>query len=1276
MYVVSEKFKDAAYSRSRNVAVKVTFNGTTVLDGNNIIDITIKETITSSERLTMGDACSSMAKVKFLMPAEALPLHGSYFKAEVGLMVDGAFEYCPLGTYYVTDFETKDNFRIVEVTAYDGMSKLNNRYETTLESFPASIMDVLSDIQAQYPGIVNLAETTYPDYLVDYVDCTAREMVGYIAGLLGCNARINRDNQLIFCWYSGSEAIGNDSVYMNGYTTSSKEEYTFSSITVGELEAGSGSGIEFSNPFITQEILESILAEKGNVSYMPSTLKYRCNPAVECGDICIYEGKQILVMSQTIKVSGGMSSTISCFTGESNTVMKESPTDRKINKAYTELTESFKVATELLKGARGGYFEILTDEQGFPTGWTIRDTAEVIDTTRMWLMNYAGLAFSSDGGKTFNKVAITMNGEISADAINTQELFAKDIALTGNLNIGGNGALYYNAKTGELSIRAKEISIGGNSVITEKGVDEKLSNVKPFLYIRYSPVENPTASQMTATPNENTVYMGVCHTSSEVALTDPSEYTWHKIKGEDGKDATTYYTWVKYADTPTSGMSNEPEGKKYIGLAYNKTSATESTNYSDYQWSLIKGEDGTDGYTPQKGVDYVDGKDGKTYYTWIKYADDASGTGMSDDPTDKKYIGIAYNKESITESSKASDYQWSLFRGEDGIDGYTPQKGIDYFDGVSGYFYVKYSDNADGNPMTDTPTDSTMYMGVCSTTSDTAPTDHTKYTWTKCRGEDGIDGTNGTRGAGIYSVTTAPLSYTTPIGGFRPIYRIALSTVQNQSGASQILVGDNIRYSYYLYPVGYVNSSYVYLGTRTSIRGATGADGKGIASTSCTYQVGESGTTAPTGEWLSDVPDVPEGKYLWTRTIITYTDESTETSYSVSRMGIDGSNGEPGKDGVDGKTQYLHVKYSDDGKTFTADNGETLGAWIGTLVDFNKKDSTTFSDYTWKKFTEDVRIGARNYFAKVNINNLATAANNTFIKGTSYRGNTFKTSPGEEWTLYRTGTTNNRWAVYWSTDEPADGVSVIGGAFIDHSQDAGVINHFIAPDNANYGYIYLSTQGDEIPNIMLEKGNCPTDWKPAQEDVDDELNAMQGKVENVDSRMNDAELKISSLKGEVVSIAVDAAGKTTLIQNGSGWQFDIDSVKEDLGGAVEALQSLSGKVTGVETLSENLKTVISGLENKTSYMKIDNDENGNPYLELGKSDSDFKVRLTNTSLIFMQEATPVAYISNKTLYISKAIIKSELHIMNEKEEFGFVWTVRKNGNMGLRWKGSDEQWLQ
>ena len=196
-----------------------------------------------------------------------------------------------------------------------------------------------------------------------------------------------------------------------------------------------------------------------------------------------------------------------------------------------------------------------------------------------------------------------------------------------------------------------------------------------------------------------------------------------KIKGENG---TTYYTWIKYADTPTSGMSDLPDGKTYMGIAYNKTTATESTNYSDYTWALIKGANG------------VDGANGRTYYTWVRYADDINGTNMSDSPNGKSYIGLAYNKSTATESNVASDYQWSLFKGADGINGQTY------------YVHIRYSANADGSGMTATPQSNTQYLGTCSTTSGTAPTTNTSYTWALIKGSTGASGANGTNGTSYY----------------------------------------------------------------------------------------------------------------------------------------------------------------------------------------------------------------------------------------------------------------------------------------------------------------------------------------------------------------------------------------------------------------------------------------------------------------------------------------------------------------------------------------------
>lgn len=137
------------------------------------------------------------------------------------------------------------------------------------------------------------------------------------------------------------------------------------------------------------------------------------------------------------------------------------------------------------------------------------------------------------------------------------------------------------------------------------------------------------------------------------------------VPGPAGDDGKVYYTWIRYADDVNgTGISNDPTGKSFIGLAYNKEIATESNIASDYTWSRFRGQDGTD------GVPGPAGEDGKTTYTWIAYSDNADGADMYQVPTDStKYIGIAVNKDTATESGNPADYTWSRFRGEDGADG-------------------------------------------------------------------------------------------------------------------------------------------------------------------------------------------------------------------------------------------------------------------------------------------------------------------------------------------------------------------------------------------------------------------------------------------------------------------------------------------------------------------------------------------------------------------------------------------------------------------------------
>lgn len=104
------------------------------------------------------------------------------------------------------------------------------------------------------------------------------------------------------------------------------------------------------------------------------------------------------------------------------------------------------------------------------------------------------------------------------------------------------------------------------------------------------------------------------------------------------------------------------------------------------------------------------------------------------------------------------------------------------------------------------------------------------------------------------------------------------------------------------------------------------------------------------GSNMTSTPNA-KTKYMGTATTTTNVAPTTPSSYTWTLVkGADGKDGEQGIAGANGSSSYLHIKYSNDGKTFTANNGEELGIWIGTYVDTNPMDSSVFSDYNWVRF--------------------------------------------------------------------------------------------------------------------------------------------------------------------------------------------------------------------------------------------------------------------------------------------------------------------------------------
>ena len=194
-----------------------------------------------------------------------------------------------------------------------------------------------------------------------------------------------------------------------------------------------------------------------------------------------------------------------------------------------------------------------------------------------------------------------------------------------------------------------------------------------------------------------------------------------------GRDGVSNYIHRKYSDYSNGANMSDNSNLKYIGI-YTGTSPTPPTTASSYLWSKIKGEDGANGIPGAKGAD------GRTPYFHTAYAN--SPTGDRDFSTtnsnDKLYIGT-YSDFVVADSTDYRKYKWVKIKGEDGRNG------------VSSYIYRKYSDNANGSPMSDNS--NLKYIGIYTGTSATAPTTPSAYTWSKIKGEDGQQGVPGARGS-------------------------------------------------------------------------------------------------------------------------------------------------------------------------------------------------------------------------------------------------------------------------------------------------------------------------------------------------------------------------------------------------------------------------------------------------------------------------------------------------------------------------------------------------
>lgn len=727
------------------------------------------------------------------------------------------------------------------------------------------------------------------------------------------------------------------------------------------------------------------------------------------------------------------------------------------------------------------------------------------------------------------------------------------------------------------------------------------------------------------------------------------------VQGVKGADGKTYYTWVKYADSPTSGMSDNPSGKKYIGFAYNKTTGTESTNYSDYSWSLIKGEKGDKGDKGSTGNTGAQGATGNgiksiTYY----YARTTSQTAPSTEnitsttmpalDATNKYL---WQKEVITYTNGQSQTTVLLLAvyGNTGATGPKGDKGATGPQGPQGVQGVKGETGAKGDRG---PQGATGPTGngiskiaehyAVSTSNTTAPTAWSatvptmtatnKYLWnyetltftngstadtakrvigvygdkgnTGAKGDKGNTGATGAAGKSVGSVinyylaTNVSSGVTTSTAGWT-------TAVQSVSSSKKYLWN----YEVIKYTDGSVASTSAPCiigaygdkgatgntgaqgakgdtGPRgpqgatgatgpqgptgpkgdkgaTGPQGPTGASGKGIKSTAITYQLCASQTTAPTGTWLGSPPAIDIFKpFLWTRTVTTYTDNTTSTAYSVSNTSNNVRiHSVPGN----GNTN-MYVKFA----TLTV-----ASQYINTPITFK------LVSRGWE--TSNVQI----MFKSIN----------NYDPGLDW----FRADGTVPLWIKKSGT--GKWELYMQKNEPWGSCNIYNFFELDRHVDI----------------LWTTDQVAAIPNGAVKVALLSADANAISR-----ISAAETEISNNKKQiaLKASQTEVTNLKGALGDLSVYTNKKTTMVQDITGWQYTWDTV---------------------------ISTDAAEIASHKDYITFDK---GN--IILGDSASASKLKLTKDSIQFKgtsdtaikPDSDATAWITGKVFHINSGEIESSL----------------------------------
>lgn len=816
------------------------------------------------------------------------------------------------------------------------------------------------------------------------------------------------------------------------------------------------------------------------------------------------------------------------------------------------------------------------------------------------------------------------------------------------------------------------------------------------------------------------------------------------INGRDGRDGSSNYVHIKYSAYPNPADSQISEvPSDYIGICVNDVIKDPDTANS-YTWSKFAGKDGEDG---------IPGKNGYVHFAYAMSADGKEGFSKSEF-TGATYIGV-YSDNVQADSGNYKDYAWSLIKGADGK---TPVKGVDYFDGVSSYLWIRYATDANGSGMTTTPSSTTKYIGTASTTTSTAPTAASAYKWSKYVGENGTPGENGYVHIAYADSADGKTGFNTTVGADKKYIGQYTDNIEADST-------DPTKYTWSLIKgadVTITSTKIEYIATTE--KSTTPPESVELITSGGLSLIDNSSRTFVTNKWSDEMPELSDGMILWTRTTVNYSDGNSTVTYT---------NAKQGDTGVTGRTYFLEVDtsavkidgnniitpdtvkvrgYYRDGngdrevypcrfvitKTYSDNRTEEVFSSSGNVAEqsftvYGEADMPTFYTVEMHKASQapndnnlldiqtipilvdsaNMMIGARNLLKKSNqlegchyygtsgaysisedeidakrVVKIQSATGSNAAKAIYYEvytDNLIASAIGTKLTVSmnvysRQNTTisvclANTNGVMQTTDmqqiqlapgwnkvytvltiqdtdfelvtDSRNNFATSSGRIITTGTVGIISNVLRINDNMNGNDYYA------IDHIQLEKGNRPTDYYPAPEDLIDYTDKITGDMSD--------ELKeiISEIINDVVANRKDfddlvgEDGRIEEIRKSSvTTQQQVDKVQTDVNTYIVRVDAINGKIESIEQTTECFSMEDAGLRITRKISSQD------PSKQLS-------MLLSEQKLSFYQGTDEVAYFSNNKLYVTDAEILERLQL----GKFAFI--PRSNGNLSFRYLGGN-----